>query len=69
MFLLLTMKFMWKLLDSCFTDERLARTRSPQVLAPVEGTDLEHVVDRFIAAVGGMDTVNTLGPSWTRYVH
>lgn len=58
----------WKLMDSCFTDERLTHTQSPQALAPAEDMDLEKVVDRFVAAIGGMYVLKTLGPSWTRYV-
>ena len=56
----------WELLDSCYTDERLAQTRSPGVLASAEGVDLEKVVDRFVAALGSEEVIRTLGASWTR---
>ena len=58
----------WKLLDSCYTDERLARTRSPEALVPAESVDLENVVNRFINEMGGPDTIKTLGPLWSRYI-
>ena len=56
----------WKLLDSCYTDERLALTRSPEALAPIDKINLEKVVDRFSTAVGGQDLVKNFGPAWTR---
>lgn len=58
----------WKLLDSCYTDERLALTRSPEALAPAEAVDLENVVDRFATAAGGADMIKSFGEAWTRYV-
>lgn len=56
----------WKLLDSCYTDERLALTRSPEALAPIDKINLEKVVDRFSTAAGGQDLVKNFGPAWTR---
>ncbi len=60
----------WKLLDSCYTDERLAiGERSgldPGDLAPADSVTLEDVVDRFIEVLGGEIIFDKLGSSWTR---
>ncbi|KAH9941289.1 uncharacterized protein BXZ73DRAFT_88432 [Epithele typhae] len=59
----------WKLLDSCFTDERLAlgahRGIGEAVLGPVEDVDLEKVVNRFLDQTGGIP-VDECWPGWTR---
>lgn len=55
----------WKLMDSCFTDERVLRGGSSG-LAPVDEIDLEYVVDRFLFVLGGEKILGQLGPSWTR---
>ena len=56
----------WKLMDSCFTDERVLRGGS-RGLAPVDEIDLEYVVDRFLFVLGGEKVLGQLGPTWTRY--
>ena len=60
----------WKLLDSCFTDERFdlgeEQGREPGDLAPVEDVRMEDVVDRFVDLMGGAAKVEGHGPSWTR---
>ncbi|OCB84190.1 hypothetical protein A7U60_g8866 [Sanghuangporus baumii] len=59
----------WKLLDSCFTDERydLAEQLSLELgsLADVDDVPLESVVERFIELMGGAEIVASHGPSWT----
>ncbi|KAA1476574.1 hypothetical protein DENSPDRAFT_843562 [Dentipellis sp. KUC8613] len=56
----------WKLLDACFTDERLAMARDGDILGDVDLVDLDNVVDRFLDAMGGPEVVESLGESWTR---
>lgn len=58
----------WKLLDSCYTDERLALCGGSRVMAPAELVDLHKVVDRFVDFFGGDEVIKTMGSSWTRYV-
>ncbi|KAL7284323.1 hypothetical protein ACG7TL_001609 [Trametes sanguinea] len=60
----------WKLLDACFTDERLAlgshkRPLGEAVLAPVDDVDLECVIDRFLEQTGGVPA-EECWPGWTR---
>ena len=59
----------WKLLDSCFTDERydLGEQMGLEVgcLADVDDVPLECVVERFIELMGGAELVQSHGPSWT----
>ncbi|KAI0646138.1 hypothetical protein C8Q79DRAFT_1049298 [Trametes meyenii] len=60
----------WKLLDACFTDERLAlgshaRPLGEAVLAPVDDVDLDHVVDRFLEQTGGIP-MEDCWPGWSR---
>ncbi|KAI8986785.1 hypothetical protein BD414DRAFT_461162 [Trametes punicea] len=60
----------WKLLDACFTDERLAlgshkRPLGEAVLAPADDVDLDHVVDRFLEQTGGVP-VEECWPGWGR---
>ena len=59
----------WKLLDSCFTDERydLAEQMDlePGSLADVDDVPLESVVERFVMIMGGVENVESHGPSWT----
>ncbi|KAI0659001.1 hypothetical protein C8Q70DRAFT_142702 [Cubamyces menziesii] len=60
----------WKLLDACFTDERLAlgshkRPLGEAVLAPVDDVELEKVVDRFLEQAGGVP-VEECWPGWNR---
>ena len=62
----------WKLLDACFTDERLevgqrrAADSESGVLGDVDRVDLDNVVDRFVALLGGADVITRLGSAWTR---
>ena len=62
----------WKILDACFTDERLdAGERMGMAvgsLADVTDIRLDDVVNRFIEVIGGDTVLTTLGPSWTRSV-
>ncbi|KAI0330055.1 hypothetical protein GY45DRAFT_1324094 [Cubamyces sp. BRFM 1775] len=60
----------WKLLDACFTDERLAlgshkRPLGEAVLAPVDDVELEKVVDRFLEQAGGVP-IDECWPGWNR---
>ncbi|KAI0634994.1 hypothetical protein C8Q77DRAFT_1105212 [Trametes polyzona] len=60
----------WKLLDACFTDERLAlgshkRPIGEAVLAPVDDVDLDRVVDRFLEQTGGIP-MDDCWPGWSR---
>ena len=60
----------WKLLDSCFTDERLTLAgydgQNAAGLAPAENVDVENVVERFVDMSGGWDRVRTLGDAWSQ---
>ena len=62
----------WKILDACFTDERLdAGERMCMAvgsLADVTDIRLDDVVNRFVEVIGGDTVLTTLGPSWTRLV-
>lgn len=59
----------WKLLDACFTDQRINHPGdSHEVLAPVDAVKLEDVVARFIDMMGGQSLVNTFGETWSRFV-
>lgn len=65
----------WKLLDACFTDERLeAGVRlglgglSGDGLAPVDFVNVGDVVDRFVEMLGGKEKVETFGEAWSRCV-
>ena len=58
----------WKLLDSCFTDERYEVGEEQGIggdLASVDDVLLENVVDRFVDLMGGLDKVLGHGPSWS----
>ena len=59
----------WKLLDACFTDERLSLGSNKQigeaVLAPVEDVGIDRVVDRFLDQTGGIP-VDECWPGWAR---
>ncbi|THH19655.1 hypothetical protein EW146_g1562 [Bondarzewia mesenterica] len=60
----------WKLLDACFTDERLAISarlgKGGDELGDVDLVDLEKVADRFVVLLGGENVVAGLGSAWTR---
>ena len=53
----------WKVLDTCYTDERLALGGGS--LAPADTVDLGKIVDRFTAKMGGT-VMATMGLSWSR---
>ncbi|KAI0746573.1 hypothetical protein C8Q80DRAFT_780316 [Daedaleopsis nitida] len=58
----------WKLLDACFTDERLACGSNKQIgeatLAPVDGIVLGNVVNRFLEYTGRIP-IDECWPGWT----
>ncbi|OCH87065.1 hypothetical protein OBBRIDRAFT_890044 [Obba rivulosa] len=58
----------WKLLDACFTDERMAvataQGRTADDLADVDDVSLAHVIERFVEGIGGDANLATL--CWTR---
>ena len=58
----------WKLLDSCFTDERrlFAERKGLQEgsLVEVDDIDLENVVERFVGLMGGEAMLSTFGQDW-----
>ncbi|TBU24311.1 hypothetical protein BD311DRAFT_766713 [Dichomitus squalens] len=59
----------WKLLDACFTDERLSlgshKRLGEATLASVDVVDLDKVVNRFLEYTGGVP-VEECWPGWTR---
>lgn len=57
----------WRLLDACFTDERIVSGHSNNMADAVD-IDPENVVVRFITLMGGEDVIAGLGSSWTRLV-
>lgn len=61
------MKNDWKLLDACFTDERLASGRNG-AMADAGTVDLEEVIKRFVTLMGGEDAIRRMGASWTKFV-
>lgn len=60
----------WKILDACFTDERLDRAErmgmTEGCLADVTDVRLDDVVNRFIDVIGGDGVLAALGSSWMR---
>ncbi|PPR08245.1 hypothetical protein CVT24_001287 [Panaeolus cyanescens] len=59
----------WKLLDACFTDQRLFLAEHlglSESMAPVNLVNLEDVVQRFVDLVGGEDVVAGFGEDWDR---
>ncbi|KAF4581360.1 hypothetical protein EYR40_002948 [Pleurotus pulmonarius] len=66
----------WKMLDSCFTDERLEVGATValgegiegdlDVLADVDDVSLDDVVDRFIDQIGGETVAQCYGDGWSR---
>ena len=62
----------WKILDACFTDERLDLAEKMGMaegsLADVTDLRLDDVVNRFTDVIGGDAVLATLGSSWTRLV-
>ncbi|KAK2465623.1 hypothetical protein APHAL10511_002515 [Amanita phalloides] len=62
----------WKLLDACFTDERLVLGRRLQLegdgLVDVDAINIDCVVDRYIGILGGENSVKRLGMDWERDV-
>jgi hypothetical protein len=59
----------WKLLDACFTDERLSvgakGGRGDEYLANVNEVKIEDVVMRYISMMGGAKIVDALGQPWS----
>ncbi len=59
----------WKLLDACFTDERLARSTHKALgeatLAHVDEIELDNVVNRFLEYTASIP-VEECWPGWTR---
>jgi hypothetical protein len=59
----------WKLLDACFTDERIEIGKrldlGPNVLASVDDIRNEDIVERFVLRMGGSETIHAMGPGWT----
>ena len=63
-------KDQWRLLDACFTDERLdVGEGMGGGMSPVDMIDINNVVDRFVVMVGGQDLVDQFGEPWSRYVN
>lgn len=62
----------WKILDACFTDERLDVAEKMGMnegcLADVTDIRLDDVVNRFVEVIGGDGVLANLGPSWMRSV-
>jgi len=62
----------WKILDACFTDERLDTAEKMGMvegsLADVTDIRLDDVVSRFVEVIGGDAVLAGLGPSWMRLV-
>lgn len=58
----------WKLLDACFTDQRISPGGFHCMLAPVDTVSLEDVVARFVDIMGGESLIVTFGEAWSKYV-
>jgi hypothetical protein len=62
----------WKILDVCFTDERLDAAEkmgmAEGALADTTDIRLDDVVNRFVDIVGGDTVLAALGPLWARLV-
>jgi hypothetical protein len=62
----------WKILDACFTDERLDTAEKMGMaegsLADVTDIRLDDVVNRLVEVIGGDTVLVAMGPSWTRLV-
>ena len=60
----------WKILDACFTDERLDMAEKMGMaegsLAETTDVRLDDIVNRFVDLAGGDAVLATLGSSWTR---
>ncbi|KAF8632863.1 hypothetical protein AX17_004711 [Amanita inopinata Kibby_2008] len=60
----------WKMLDACFTDERLCVGNKPGAgsggLADVELVEIDNVVQRYIDLLGGEGLFLRFGPDWNR---
>lgn len=54
----------WKLLDACFTDERVALGPGDGQIASVDEVNPEHVARRFGDMLGGEDVINKWGEDW-----
>ena len=59
----------WKLLDACFTDQRLQLGNVEEgLLASVDIVALDDVITRFVSLMGGQSLIDTFGDLWTRFV-
>ena len=62
----------WKILDICFTDERMDAAEKIGMVegSMVDATDIrsDDVVDRFVDFIGGNAVLAGLGPAWMRSV-
>lgn len=58
----------WKLLDACFTDQRISPGDFHSMLAPVDVVSLEDVVARFVNIMGGESLTITFGEAWSRLI-
>ncbi len=59
----------WKLLDACFTDQRLELGNVEEdLLASVDIVALDDVITRFVNLMGGQSLIDTFGDLWTRFV-
>ncbi|TFK18687.1 hypothetical protein FA15DRAFT_760509 [Coprinopsis marcescibilis] len=60
----------WKILDSCFTDERMDiaddAKDARQELASVDDVSVERIADRFVDIMGGDEVVKSYGAAWGR---
>ncbi|KAI0341515.1 hypothetical protein BDW22DRAFT_311571 [Trametopsis cervina] len=60
-------KLDWKVLDGCYTDERLAigKQQGRATMASVDEVNPDHVVDRYLGLLGG-DAIEEPGSAWSR---
>lgn len=65
----------WKLLDGCYTEERMALGERLGMgylgdagMASADDVDLENVVDRYVTLIGGQGVAEILGEPWSRFV-
>ena len=62
----------WKILDACFTDERMDTAEKMGMaegsLADVTDIRLDDVVNRFVDVIGGDAVLLAMGPLWARLV-
>lgn len=60
----------WKLLDACFTDQRLDVAErmglGDDIIADVNDVEIEDVVERFVGIMGGSAVIDECGSAWDR---